>query len=289
VTVAEPAAAPVEAPLAARADAPAAPAAPSAAATAPGAAAPAAACPRHAGETLLGPCERCGDFVCPLESRAVEGRRLCLRCAPIVEGDYLERYRREMLGRPDGFWVLFGVICPVLTAVFMWSAPPLEAAFGVGGLAIFAGYFLKHPWARVALFLCPAAGIGLAVPHGPDALGGALAAGAVGGATVLGAYLSPQNRLTFGLDVERPQLERLWNIYRNNPRARDALYAAVFGWLVWVFLPIGLLLGIYALTQVNERGDPPIGRRREAVAAIVVASLGIAVWGAAVVLWYLLD
>ncbi len=120
----------------------------------------------------------------------------------------------EPKARADAFVVLFGAVCPMATLVAMWWAPPLEAAFGVGGIALFAAYLLRKPWARAAIFALPAAGIGLAIPHGMETVLLALGPAAAGGALAAVAWRSPRNRAAFGLDAAGNPRFRLRGLIR---------------------------------------------------------------------------
>jgi len=235
-------------------------------------------CPNHAAEEIAGSCARCGDFVCRLDGRTVEKELLCLRCAPLREADHLERFRRELHGRMDLPVVLFGIFCPILTGVLIWWAPPLEAAFGIGGIAIFCAYLLRKAWARVALFALPAAAIGLAIPHGPGAVLAALVAGVIPTAMIASAYASPRNRLAFGLEVGRRDLAKLYDASRNNPRAQESVLLAILGLAFPPALVLSLALAVYGLTRVDPHASPPVGKRGHALVGIAISLAGIALY-----------
>jgi hypothetical protein len=245
-------------------------------------------CPAHAAEELIGPCERCGDFVCKLDSRVLEGKRLCVaRCAAEVESDYLERYRRELWGKMDGWVFWFGILSPFFTLIGIWWAPPLEAAVGIGGTAIFIAYLLRKPWARVALFLMPPTHILLSIPQGGEAVGAAFAVSLFTTLLVTGAYLSPRNRLAFRLTVSRAQLRKLWDVYRNNPRARESVALGILGWPLPILAPVGVAMAIYGLLQVNPASDPPIGKRSHAMAGLLLSIASIIFWATALILGWI--
>src|SRR5262245_51448099 len=107
-----------------------------------------------------------------------------------AEVEALERFRSEVGGRPDSFVWFFGAGCLGARLVLLWWAPPLEAAYGVGGAAVFCGYLLRRPWARDTLFVLPAAGLGLSVPYGRPTVDIALAAAVAATALIAVAHAS---------------------------------------------------------------------------------------------------
>jgi hypothetical protein len=248
------------------------------------------ACPVHAGETLLGACERCGDFVCKLDSEVLDGKRLCFRCSVRTEA-WLEAYRRERWGKRDGFAWLFGAIVPfgaaVQALVILDLAARLPPARVVRAVAITAAaaamgvaYFFRWRPARLGMVALPLVGFFSDVALGLDAR----TTGERFGQTILavllalGACASTGNKLYFRLDVPPDKLRKHWEIYKNNPYARSSFIGSFLGLLIPGVSLITLGGSIFGLLRVDPRANPPIGRRGQAIAGIVISALGIAEW-----------
>jgi len=116
-------------------------------------------CPAHPGESITGTCERCGNFVCKADARALDGKTFCAECAARSDVDYLESFRQELWGKRDGFAFLYGVLGTILNAlmvVFVGTIlvrgaiyPPagmLLLAIVATGLGVDVGYLLGKPW-----------------------------------------------------------------------------------------------------------------------------------------------
>ncbi len=88
-----------------------------------------------------------------------------------------------------------------------------------------------------------------------------------------------RNPLFFKEEVSREALQAAWDRYKNNPVARGGVWAGVLGLLIPGVCFAALVCGIIGLRQVNPRAHPPIGRRRQAIAGIVLGVLGLGTTG----------
>ncbi|HZH17293.1 MAG TPA: DUF4190 domain-containing protein [Archangium sp.] len=91
---------------------------------------------------------------------------------------------------------------------------------------------------------------------------------------------------SFKLEVDRERLERLWDARENNPLARDALGCGVAGLVLPVAAPVAMVLGLLGLHRVKPEAKPPIGKRNQALAGVVLGGTGLMFW-AVVLLWRL--
>ncbi|MFY0562357.1 hypothetical protein ACN28E_00830 [Archangium lansingense] len=82
------------------------------------------------------------------------------------------------------------------------------------------------------------------------------------------------------------RLERLWDARENNPLARHALVCGLAGLVVPVAAPLAMGLGVAGLRRVNLEATPPIGKRQQALAGLVLGGLGLVGW-TGFVLWRL--
>jgi hypothetical protein len=242
-----------------------------------------ATCPAHASEPILGSCERCGDFVCRLDSERWEGRLHCRACARRFSAEWLEAFRRELWGKRDGFAYLYGVLgtgANLLTATFSGRHGFAGAnAFGpvlvlsLAAAVIDVAYFFRARWARIAVMLLPLATAAL-----PGGRGNPLPFALVSVAIGLAAYFDTRNRLFFRIDVDEPKLRALHDLLRNNPLARRGLVLAVGGLFFPPFAVAALPASIVGLLRVDPAARPPVGRRGQAIAGIAISSIALLGW-----------
>ncbi|MDC0711878.1 hypothetical protein POL68_25645 [Stigmatella sp. ncwal1] len=236
-------------------------------------------CATHLDEGATGTCSRCGTFFCGLCARTVLGRTYCGACAARPEVNYLERFRLGLWGRRDSWAWSAGFISALLVPLAAFLLVEGEPVLGVA-CALSAGvggaFFLGLPWARYALLAAP---VVLALGSGAR---GWLHAAVGFGCLFISAFsivASTRNQLFFRRPVSEQQLLRLWHVRENNPLARSALSVALGGVFLPVLAPLAIVLGGWALSRVNPTSLPPVGRKGQAVAAIVVGGASLALWG----------
>ena len=106
---------------------------------------------------------------------------------------------------------------------------------------------------------------------GPAAVGSSLVPLLV----ALAIYNDTRNRLFFKVEVPREKLRKAWDLYSNNSIARAGFLVGLFSLLVCPLAIAGLPCSILGLKRVDPQAHPPIGRRRQAIAGIVLSSLGL--------------
>lgn len=249
----------------------------------PSTAEPEAAAPaevREASSPL--PCPRCGLFLTPLETEAVLGVNYCRACAARPEVNYPRAYREANWGKRDSWAWFFGVTgaLSVLAGALALLASPL-----LGGVLVLNGvcgilYWTGAPIGRPALVI----GTGLGVVT-TIALGSA--PNIIGIAFVVVAMRSARSRLFYKLEVAEADLAEAWRLEHDNQAARWAvacgvmLVVAMLAWVssraaVWVTLalaPLPVVLGAVGLSRVNPGGTPPVGRRGQAIAGLVLGGV----------------
>ncbi|HVY61883.1 MAG TPA: hypothetical protein VHF22_09530 [Planctomycetota bacterium] len=242
-------------------------------------------CPLHPAETILGACERCGDFVCGLDSVVKDGKRICARCGE-RESDWLEGYRQQLWGKRDSFAAFYGGLVPVFAALgaFGLAREPLDAR-SIAGLAICAlaiangiAYLGRARIARWGAAVLPLALPALA--SDPRELAPAVAWTVILLVAGAGGLLNVRNRLSFRIPVTDKALRRDWEVYANNPRARSAFLGSFLGLLIPGVALFTLGGAIWGLMCVDPTAHPPIGRRRQAIAGIAISAIGIVGWTA---------
>ena len=234
-------------------------------------------------------------FICEADVRAVAGQVLCPACAARPDASYLEEFRAGHWGKRDGFAWLWGLTVPLnlaLLAGALVTGAPLAAtvnlALGAGGTF----YFLGRPWARGLIFLLPAVTMGGTLawmvagatgwPGAPRVIGFAIASGAVAlvpAVVAFNVYFDGRNQLFFQVPLPAPKLQKAWDRHANNGAARSGLLLSLAGLVVPGMSVAGLACSIYGLTRVNPTAHPPIGRKGQAVAGIILGALGVVEWG----------
>jgi hypothetical protein len=240
------------------------------------------ACRAHAAESIRGTCVRCGDFVCRLDSVERDGRLLCLACAARAV-EHLERMRLEYWGKRDGFAILFGGVGTVANLLMAaavgvpaaLAGRPGPLAFAALGAAVDGAYYFGVPAARWGVIVLPVvAALGeprIATPFFLLAF-----------ALPVAAFFDTRNRLFFRIEVPERRLAKLYDTLKNNSEARNGFGLALVGLVFPVALVIALPLAIVGLSRVDPYAEPPVGRRKQAIAGIAIAALGIAAWAAVI-------
>jgi hypothetical protein len=239
-------------------------------------------CFAHPEQPALGTCTRCGVFFCEQDRRLVDGKPYCDTCAARPDVDYVEAFRLQHWGKRDGWaWLLgFGAMFNVLTGLFLLSTGAqdvlLTGLVSLGGGVVGACFWLGMPWARVAFIFVPVASMLASIMTvGP-------AGGAVGVMPMLMAiaiYNDTRNKLFFKVDVPRDRLQKAWHLYMNNGMARAGLMLGVLGLFVPGVGLIALVCSFIGLRRVNPNSHPPIGRKGQAIAGLVLGALSSLFWG----------
>jgi hypothetical protein len=263
-------------------------------------------CATHPEEPITGTCERCGGFVCQLDTRSLFERTYCPACIGLPDVNYLEAFRLEVSGWADGFGSIYGFggtvlnVALLLYALMPWitprNAPPsgseivYSAIVGVWSafsIAISLSYLAGRVWTRQAVFAPSSVFVALALsrlgiggnglaqvyPPTADAL-----AFTVPLVTACLAWRSTANKLYFKLPVTEPALHRYWRVLRDNPIARQGFYASFFAFCVPGASVLTLVASTVGLARVDANARPPQGRRGQAIAGIVLSLAGLVFW-----------
>lgn len=240
-------------------------------------------CATHPEQAATGTCARCGTFFCAACTRLIFDKAYCTACAERPDINYLERFRLKFWGRRDSWaWTLgsCGLGLAVLAVVMLGNREyPSALAFGASA-AVCLAFFLGVPWARPALIGVPLLS---ALVCGQLGLYPVAAPLALLFLTALAVYGNTRSQLFFRCQVPVYKLQALWHLRENNPLARNALSFGVGGLLLPLMAPVAIVLGVLALRRVNPHSVPPIGRKGQAIAAIVLGVLTVLVW--LVALW----
>jgi hypothetical protein len=244
-----------------------------------------ARCPEHPDLAAVASCGRCGRFVCQRDAQTLMKGTFCEACAQRPEVNFLDTFRRLHEGTREG-WAWFFGVTGLLALVAMGAliandlvSPGARGlalvmtlvSFGALGLAFFFRVRAAR-WGLVAwLGLVAVLVVGF---EGPVALWLLV----VPALFLTSALLSAPTRLFFRLPVSVDALEREWRRRYDNPMARQAVSWAVLGALLPIFLPGALVTGLIALARVDPTAQPPIGGRRQALTALVIATLACLVW-----------
>jgi hypothetical protein len=252
-------------------------------------------CTRHPQETLTGTCDRCGNFVCRLDSaRQPSGQTVCLDCnAQHGEVDWLQAFKAELWGKRDGWAWLFGLggLFNVLSAVGLMglvtqAKGPVSVAVWIAPVICFIGaavqiaYFMGVRWARAAVVALPLVGmLATGANPNPGAAAGVAGFQFFGFLIALAIYFDTRNKLFFKIDVPEDKLRKLWDRSRNNMIASTACVLSLLGLIVPGLAAISLICAIVGLRRVNPTAVPPIGKRGYAIAGIVFSVAGLLLWG----------
>jgi len=245
-------------------------------------------------------CARCGTFLRgEADGLRVDGVLYCTACGVRPDVDYLEAYRASLWGKRDG-WVWFiglTALYSLLQALVVAASSRLLVGSGLDGIpsetiwrfvgrgavelatcAVAVAYFLGRPWARlgfVGVFAMQVSSTFVTSP--PGMRGFVLVASVLSLPVLLFIVNGTRQRLFFKLEVSRAKLKASWEVYANNPMARQGLMLALLSLAVPPLGPLALGMSIVGLRRVDPAARPPIGRKRQAIAGMVFSSLSSAV------------
>lgn len=239
-----------------------------------------ARCFVHPEEPALGTCARCGTFFCARDHRTVGHQEYCAACATRPEVDYLEAFRLKYWGKRDAWAWLVGFSAIInlmfgLQLVVSGAENLLFAIIALASAAVGACFWAGLPFARLALCFMPIITmiVGI-VTQGAQAIVSSVLPLLI----TLIIYSDTRNKLFFREQVPPDLLQKAWELYSNNPVARAGFLLSILGILMPPLAPVALVCSIIGLRRVDLRAHPPIGRKRQAIAGIVLGSIGI-LWG----------
>ena len=104
---------------------------------------PGAACARHPQRVATGVCARCGDYLCGLCGRGVEGRLYCVPCAERLSSEHGRRAVHALAVGLASVHLLFflGPVAIALGGLELWEIRAGKSAQGGRGMAL-AGVLL---------------------------------------------------------------------------------------------------------------------------------------------------
>jgi hypothetical protein len=238
-------------------------------------------CHAHPDQPALGVCTRCGVFVCAQDYRLVHDKPYCETCAVRPDVDYLEGFRLQHWGKRDGWAWLVGVgaIANLLGGLVLLAGETellLLALFLLASSVVGACFWMGQPWARLAYVFVPIVSIIIGVTtEGPLAIG----RGLVPIAIAVAIFNDTRNKLFFKEEVSPEALRKAWDLYKNNTVARAGFFLGLLGLLLPFIGLIALVCSIIGLRRVNPNAHPPIGRKGQAIAGIVLGTVGCLLWG----------
>jgi hypothetical protein len=237
-------------------------------------------CATHPQEPASGTCSRCGTFVCAGCVRKISGKPWCAACAARPEINYLGRFRLKLWGRRDGpAWVAgaLSLALAAATLLGLWERRPLWLLVLVTGACSAASlaFFLGRRRAREALI---GTSLSCAVALWGYGFRGPAIVFLLGCFAAVLLSFDTRNRLFFRQPVSPERLQRLWHVRENNPRARDAMYLGIASAFFPLFAPLAILVGVVALRRVDPNAVPPIGRKGQAIAGVVLGTVMLGLW-----------
>jgi hypothetical protein len=246
-----------------------------------------ARCPAHPQKAVLGACARCGTFFCEYDRETVDGKDYCDTCAEHPDVDYLEAFRLKYWGKRDAWaWLVgFGALFNFLAGAILLANELVNKDTGNAGLllallALVGGgvgvcFWMGMPFARLALCFVPIASLVVSgFTAGPEAVGRGIWPVII----TLVMYNNTRNKLFFKEEVSREALQKTWHLYSNNTVARAGFMLSFISAVIPPLALISLLCSIIGLRRVNPTATPPVGRKGQAIAGIVISSLLIVVW-----------
>lgn len=246
-----------------------------------------ARCSLHPDRPALLSCHRCGAFICEEDQRRVDSDLYCPACAARPDVDYLDAFRLKYWGVRDSWAWLFGFGALVDAVIVIAAVSSSEwAVAGIVALvaAVNAAFCIGLRWARygplaLSFLLLVWSIVQVArSPTGEDIMTG-VAAGALPSLISIGIFFDTRNRLFFKVPVSRRALQKSWNLYANNAVARQAFLLAFLGLIVPGVALIALVMSIVGLRRVDPGAHPPVGRKGQAIAGIVLSAAGVLLWG----------
>ncbi|WP_223640608.1 hypothetical protein [Corallococcus sp. EGB] len=254
-------------------------------------------CAVHPDLPAGGTCTRCGSFICADCATSVSGlgaRLYCKACAERPDVNYLEALRQRYQGKRDEWaWVVGGVtllLCVATAAALaQWGLRATrESLFTLLLLLpvpVGVAFFLGRRWARHALLFTPlvmAVAADALVPTGRFLF---FACAIPAFVTGLRIHRDVRNQLFFRLPVPPGMLKLLWNERFNNPMARQAARFGFSALLMPLLAPVAVICGVVALTRVDSKATPPIGRKDQAITGLVLGLASPLLWGFFLLPW----
>ncbi len=227
----------------------------------------------------------------PAELKLLDGKMFCATCAARPDVNYLETFRLKYWGKRDGWaWFIgFGSLVNLINGAQLASS-------GQGALAIVnlvsavlgVCFFFGFPWARFALLGTIGISAAVAFATTPSEMRGVVVMTFLIPLLIaIAIFNDTRNQLFFKVEIPRAKLQKAWNLYMNNTVARAGFMLALVGVLMPPFAVLGLIASIIGLRNVNPHSTPPIGRKGQAIAGIVISAVSIMVW-VFMMLWYVL-
>jgi hypothetical protein len=244
-----------------------------------------ARCFAHPEEPALGTCARCGTFFCARDHRTVGDKDYCASCAARPEVDYLEAFRLKYWGKRDAWaWlVAFGAVINFVFGLQLLASGAENLLFAIlsfASAAVGACFWAGLPFARLALCFVPIISMLVGVvTQGAQAF----ASGILPIIITLIIYSDTRNKLFFREQVSPKVLRKAWELYSNNPVARAGFLLSILGILLPLVSPVALVCSIIGLRRVDLKAHPPMGRKGQAIAGIVLGSIGV-LWGLALMM-----
>lgn len=243
-----------------------------------------ARCPSHPDQRVLGTCTRCGTFFCEMDRQSVHGTDYCATCAALPEVDHLEAFRLNYWGKRDAWswFVGFGALINLFAGALVLTRESAGGTALLVGLTALTGgvvgvcFWLGMPFARLALCFVPIVSLMISIATtGPAAA----VTGIVPIAVTLSIYRDTRNKLFFKEEVSREALQQAWHLYANNTVARWGLILGILGLIIFPLAPAALVCSIVGLRRVNPTANPPVGRKGQAIAGIVLGAVSTVGWG----------
>ncbi|HZI10762.1 MAG TPA: DUF4190 domain-containing protein [Myxococcus sp.] len=239
-------------------------------------------CSVHPGRSAVGACARCGTFYCEEDQRELHGKVYCAACAARPDVDYLEGLRLEFWGKRDVWAWLVGLsaLGSALGALPLLGNDRPESLllvlFGLASATVSVCFWLGLPWARLGFMGMRVLGvcIGFVTMEWMGLL--AFMVPLIFGVMIFG---DTRNKLFFKEEVSREELQAAWSAYKDNTLARSGLWSGVVGLLIPGVCLIALVCSFIGLRRVDPHGHPPIGRKGQAIAGLILGSLGTLFWG----------
>lgn len=247
-----------------------------------------ARCPSHPDQNVLGACARCGTFFCALDHEEINGKDYCDTCAEHPDVDYLEAFRLKYWGKRDAWaWLVgFGAVFNFFAGAIILANELVNKDTGNTGLllglialvgsGVGVCFWMGMPFARLALCFVPIASLFVSgFVAGAEAVGRGIWPVII----TLVMYNNTRNKLFFKEEVSREALQKAWHLYSNNTVARAGFMFSFIGLLFAPLAIISLLCSIIGLRNVNPTATPPVGRKGQAIAGIVLSVVSIVGWG----------
>ncbi len=214
----------------------------------------------------------------------LEQKLFCVECAQRPEVDYLEAFRLQYWGKRDAWsWLMGfgGVLNAVMVVALTIEGQYISAFSSALWSAVQVAFFFRVRTARWLLVALPLLSFAehavLGVPF--EVLGVLLIRVLMGVLISLAIIRSTRNQLFFRIQATPQQLRKAWNLYANNTVARLGFGLSLLGIVFFPLGPFALGLSILGLRNVNPQAHPPIGRKRQAIAGIVLGALETLVLG----------